>query len=245
MLYSGRLDAGKNVPLLFDYFTRYKAERPRPLTLALSGTGDVLPPARQDMVALGFRSEEELRDAYAAATLFCQPSLNESFSNRDHRTPVLAAKHSCPSPRRLCRHERTRHTQRRRLDFPVATRSSAPRSTMRSATAPRETSAGAPAGYLVEREYNWDAVIERLLDAIAGFTRPLSLYEQLSRRGVRRALEFSRERFEERFGEVIARAEADLAQGLTYGQLDKPARRRACRYARLPGALQRAGDRET
>jgi hypothetical protein len=72
----------------------------------------------------------------------------------------------------------------------------------------------------VEREYNWDVVTGRLLGALAEFTRPLSLYEQMSRRGVRRALDFSRERFEERFGQVIARAEADLAQGLTRNQID-------------------------
>src|SRR5690606_16357167 len=51
-------------------------------------------------------------------------------------------------------------------------------------------------------------------------SQPIGLYEQLSRRGIRRSLEFSRERFEERFGQIIARAEADLAQGLNHGQLD-------------------------
>ena len=37
---------------------------------------------------------------------------------------------------------------------------------------------------------------------------------------MRRALDFSRERFEEQFADVVARAEADLAQGLSHAQID-------------------------
>ncbi|MCS6842633.1 MAG: glycosyltransferase, partial [Roseiflexus sp.] len=67
LLYAGRLEPGKNVPLLIDYFVRYKAERPGPLTLALSGTGNVPLPVRSDIVGLGMLSREDLTDAYASA----------------------------------------------------------------------------------------------------------------------------------------------------------------------------------
>src|SRR5438128_785246 len=33
LFYSGRLEQGKNVPLLLEYFVRYKTEHPGPLTL--------------------------------------------------------------------------------------------------------------------------------------------------------------------------------------------------------------------
>ncbi|HEX5689672.1 MAG TPA: glycosyltransferase family 4 protein, partial [Roseiflexaceae bacterium] len=217
VLYSGRLDAGKNVPLLLDYFTRYKAERPGALTLALSGSGDVVVPNRDDVVGLGFLDDDELRDAYAAATLFCQPSVNESFSIVImeawlQNTPVLVHRDCAVTREHVDRSGggwafRSYEEFRNALDAAFGDR----------AEHDRRGQAGRA---YVEREYNWDAVIARLLDALADFERPLSLYEQLSRRGVRRALEFSRERFEERFGQVIARAEADQVQGLARGQAE-------------------------
>ncbi|PJF23695.1 MAG: glycosyl transferase, partial [Phototrophicales bacterium] len=68
------------VPLLIEYFMRYKAERPGPLTLALSGTGSIPLPSRDDIVGLGMLPRDALTDAYASAVALCQLSLNESFS---------------------------------------------------------------------------------------------------------------------------------------------------------------------
>lgn len=81
LLYAGRRDTTKNVHTLIDYFLRYKQQHPGPLKLVLIGAAP-LPVAspHPDLVDLGFVSEQEKHDAYAAATLFCQPSLNESFS---------------------------------------------------------------------------------------------------------------------------------------------------------------------
>jgi glycosyltransferase involved in cell wall biosynthesis len=206
LVYSGRLDAGKNVPLLLDYFTHYKTERPGKLTLAISGTGDVVLPSRPDIVELGYLSEEELRDAYAAATLFCQPSINESFSIVImeawlQNTPVLVHGDCAVTSEHVAKSGggwtfRDYEEFRAALDQAIGDRS-------------ERDERGRTGRAYVEREYNWDAVIARLLEALPSFTRPLSLYEQLSRRGIRRSLEFSRERFE------------DLAQGLTYAQIDK------------------------
>ncbi len=82
LLYAGRKDAGKNVPLLVDYFCRYKDLFPGDLKLVLVGDGSLSIPLghEHDVIDLGFVSVQDKYDAYAAALALCQPSLNESFS---------------------------------------------------------------------------------------------------------------------------------------------------------------------
>ena len=81
VLYAGRRDTTKNVHNLIAYFENYKLQNPSPLKLVLIGPAE-LPVANpsDDIIDLGFVTEQEKRDAYAAAEVFCQPSLNESFS---------------------------------------------------------------------------------------------------------------------------------------------------------------------
>ncbi len=81
VLYAGRRDTTKNVHTLIAQFERYKQDHPGPLKLVLIGPAD-LPVATvpDDVIDLGFVSPQEKHDAYAAAEVFCQPSLNESFS---------------------------------------------------------------------------------------------------------------------------------------------------------------------
>jgi glycosyltransferase involved in cell wall biosynthesis len=80
ILYSGRLDSMKNVIELLSFFTRYKQQRPGPFKLVLMGTGPLPIPSSPDIVPIGFQSGQDKLDAYAAATMLCQPSLMESFS---------------------------------------------------------------------------------------------------------------------------------------------------------------------
>lgn len=82
ILYAGRRESGKNVSLLIDYFCRYKNNNPSPLKLILIGSGEVDIPQkhRSDIMDLGFISRQDKYDAYAAAAVLCQPSVNESFS---------------------------------------------------------------------------------------------------------------------------------------------------------------------
>lgn len=81
VLYAGRRDTTKNVHTLITNFESCKRDNPGPLKLVLIGPAE-LPVANpsNDIVDLGFVSEQEKHDAYAAAEIFCQPSLNESFS---------------------------------------------------------------------------------------------------------------------------------------------------------------------
>ena len=70
------------MPLLIDYWRRYRQETGRDARLLLIGPGQVtIPPEAADsIVDLGFVPAQDKYDAYAAATATCQPSLNESFS---------------------------------------------------------------------------------------------------------------------------------------------------------------------
>lgn len=81
LLYAGRLESPKNVPLLLRYFMTYKARRPHSrLKLALIGQGELQLPRHPDIRPLGFQSEADKRALYAAAAALVQPSVKESFS---------------------------------------------------------------------------------------------------------------------------------------------------------------------
>jgi glycosyltransferase involved in cell wall biosynthesis len=84
--------------VLAEYFARYVHRTSREdLKLVLIGRGEVKIPKeiRHLVLDLGFVSDQEKHDAYAAATVVCQPSLWESFSRLVMEawmgsTPVLA-----------------------------------------------------------------------------------------------------------------------------------------------------------
>lgn len=83
ILYAGRKDKGKNVDELIEYFITYKTTRPNNnLKLVLIGGGSIyIPIDHKDYILdLGFIDKQDKYDAYSAATIFCNPSKNESFS---------------------------------------------------------------------------------------------------------------------------------------------------------------------
>lgn len=87
LLFAGRRDASKNLPLLLAYLREYQARRGAPLRLALMGAGQLSMEAagytsglEEWVLDLGFVDAQTKQDAYAAADLFVQPSLHESFS---------------------------------------------------------------------------------------------------------------------------------------------------------------------
>jgi glycosyltransferase involved in cell wall biosynthesis len=82
LLYAGRKDRGKNVGQLTEFFCRYRERQGPRMDLVLIGGGDLPADAVTcpGIHALGFLPEQDKYDAYAAATMVCQPSLQESFS---------------------------------------------------------------------------------------------------------------------------------------------------------------------
>lgn len=86
ILYAGRKDVGKNIYTLINNFREYKSRqaggRFQDLKLVLLGGGEVEIPhdMRNEILDLGFVPVQDKYDAYGAASVFCQPSRNESFS---------------------------------------------------------------------------------------------------------------------------------------------------------------------
>ncbi len=82
ILYAGRKDPTKNTPLLIDYFSRYLERNDNKLKLILIGVGntDISHNQKDSIIDLGFVPYQDKYDAYDAAMILCQPSLNESFS---------------------------------------------------------------------------------------------------------------------------------------------------------------------
>ncbi len=80
ILCAGRKDATKNSDLLVGYFKLYKRFNPRSdLQLVFIGQGE-LATTDEDIRDLGFISVQDKWNAYGAARLLCNPSVNESFS---------------------------------------------------------------------------------------------------------------------------------------------------------------------
>lgn len=79
LLYVGRLEAGKNLPLLIEYTSRYVDEGGH-IRLKIAGRGSYHFPDHPAFVLQGFVDEQKKGDLYGRALALCQPSLNESFS---------------------------------------------------------------------------------------------------------------------------------------------------------------------
>lgn len=81
LLYAGRREEGKGVPLLFRHYARYRDSRPDAPPLALMGSGDLPVPEEiaRHVIELGFVSDEHRAAAYAAAAVLVHPSMLESF----------------------------------------------------------------------------------------------------------------------------------------------------------------------
>ncbi len=82
LLYVGRREEGKNTPLLTRYFGTYAKRNPGRARLVFLGSGPLeVPDGCEGVIEdLGFLPEEVKYDAHAAASVLCQPSVNESLS---------------------------------------------------------------------------------------------------------------------------------------------------------------------
>lgn len=81
LLYAGRREAAKGLPLLFEDYARYREGRPGAPPLALMGSGELPIPDEiaGHVVELGFVPGPERSLAYAGASVLLHPSTMESF----------------------------------------------------------------------------------------------------------------------------------------------------------------------
>jgi glycosyltransferase involved in cell wall biosynthesis len=81
VLYAGRREAAKGVPLLYDAYARWAAGRPDAPPLALMGAGGLAPPdgLADRVIDLGFVPDADRDTAYAAASVLVNPSRLESL----------------------------------------------------------------------------------------------------------------------------------------------------------------------
>jgi glycosyltransferase involved in cell wall biosynthesis len=82
VLYAGRREGAKGWERLLDGFARATVRHELPFSLVTMGSGDVRPPAEiaDRVVDLGFLSDEDRNNAFAAADAYLQPSAYEAFS---------------------------------------------------------------------------------------------------------------------------------------------------------------------
>jgi glycosyltransferase involved in cell wall biosynthesis len=79
-VYAGRLEQGKNIDQMLQYYLRYRARRGPGLDLLLLGEGPLGKENYPGVTRMGFADETTKRNALAACTFLCQPSRAESFS---------------------------------------------------------------------------------------------------------------------------------------------------------------------
>ncbi len=80
IVYVGRSDFHKGIIELFDYFIKYKSAKGGNLKLVCMGKGDSPFPQREDIINLGFVSEEDKYSGIAGSKLLVLPSKYESLS---------------------------------------------------------------------------------------------------------------------------------------------------------------------
>jgi len=171
ILYAGRRDATKNTPLLLDLFAAYKRARGGRVKLALMGNLPFKRPEglEAEIVDLGFLDAQDKADALSAADLFCQPSVNESFSIVIMEawlchTPVLVHA-DCPATREHVEASKGGFTFRdldgfgRAVDQVLAD----PAGAAQMAQAGRE---------YVLKNFHWDVICRRYMDLLARAERP-------------------------------------------------------------------------
>lgn len=81
LLYAGRRESAKNVPLLFSHYAAYRRSRPDAPPLAMMGSGDLPVPKEiaANVIELGYVAQSDVNVALAAAAVLVHPSHLESL----------------------------------------------------------------------------------------------------------------------------------------------------------------------
>jgi O-antigen biosynthesis protein len=165
--YAGRREIAKNFPLLLQWMTAYDQglSRRGPATLLAMGSGEIRAPrsARDVVHDLGFVSQHEKLEAFAASVVTAQLSLNESFSyvlmeSWLAGTPVIVHA-DCAVTRTHCAESHGGLWVRDAESFAAAL------DRLRGDAALRAHLAAAGGRY-VRGEYSWPAVLSRLETAV-------------------------------------------------------------------------------
>lgn len=165
--YAGRREIAKNFPLLLRWVTAYDEglSRTGPVTLAAMGSGEIRAPrsARGLVRDLGFASQQEKLEAFAASVATAQLSLNESFSYVVMEswlagTPVIVHA-DCAVTRHHCAESGGGLWVREAESFAEALDRLRADGTLRT----RMAAAGR---HYVRSEYSWPAVLQRLESAV-------------------------------------------------------------------------------
>ncbi len=203
LLYSGRLENAKNVPLLIEWFVAYKRARPESnLTLVLTGKGEISLPARTDIVCLGVIDWQDLNDAYSASVALCQLSLNESFSivmmeAWQQRRPVIVHA-DCAVTRE--------HVERSGGGYACHDADSFITAIDTLLERPEEAAMLGERGYIyVQKHFTWSILIDKFVRTLSTFLQPRSMIATFAQRGIRRALDFTYDRFEAHFISLVQR----------------------------------------
>ncbi len=203
LLYSGRLETAKNVPLLIEWFVAYKRARPESnLTLVLTGKGEISLPARTDIVCLGVIDWQDLNDAYSASVALCQLSLNESFSivmmeAWQQRRPVIVHA-DCAVTRE--------HVERSGGGYACHDADSFITAIDTLLERPEEAAMLGERGYTyVQKHFAWSVLVDKFIGTLSTFLQPRSMIATFAQRGIRRALDFTYDRFEAQFISLIQR----------------------------------------
>jgi len=165
--YAGRREPGKNFPLLVEYITLYAKAlgRASPVTLVTMGSGRVtLPHASRGLVAdLGYVTAAEKAEAIAASVATAVLSVNESFSflmceGWLEGVPAIVNA-DCPVTRQHCEESGGGVWVRSPEEFAEAL------DRLRADGDLRRRMGLAGRDWLL-RHYSWDAVLDRLEDAV-------------------------------------------------------------------------------
>ncbi len=173
LLYFGRREGGKGVPLLLEWFSRLVRSGQEEMRLVLAGDGETRVPAEAAWAVLdvGFLDPEDKRDAAAGALAVCQLSRKESFSivlmeSWLQGRPVIVHA-DCPVTTEHCELSGGGLWVRSAAEFIEAV------SWMRRNQSEAAAMGEAGRDYVRER-YSWDTVIERASAFLSGWPPILS-----------------------------------------------------------------------
>jgi glycosyltransferase involved in cell wall biosynthesis len=161
VLYSGRREAAKGVPMLAEYVRVFRERTGRDVRLVMTGSGAVDP--HPFVIDAGMLPEAEKREAMAGARVFCHPSRLESLGI------VLLESFMAGTPALVNEGSEVLHWQCRRSGAGLGFRHYPDFEAMLDrllADEPLRARMGAQGRRFVQAEYSWPAVDARLFQAL-------------------------------------------------------------------------------